>query len=64
VLSEAAQRSGLSWQPSGVSFTAAREARLDLLGDLAEKHLDLEALLELARHGVGSVPLLPPGARS
>lgn len=64
VLSDAAQRLGLSWQPSGVSFAAAREARLDLLGDLAEKHLDLDALLEVARHGVGSVPLLPPGAGS
>ena len=64
VLSEAAQRVDRAWQPSGASFAAAREARLDLLGDLAEKHLDLDALLELARHGVASVPLLPPGAGS
>jgi adenosylcobyric acid synthase len=31
-----------------VSFPAGREARLDLLGDLAERHLDLDALLRLA----------------
>ncbi len=34
---------------SQVSFAAAREARLDLLGDLAEQHLDVGALLDLAR---------------
>src|SRR5699024_4375356 len=28
---------------SGVSFARAREARLDLLADLAEEHLDLDA---------------------
>jgi adenosylcobyric acid synthase len=53
---------GLSWRPSGVSFAAAREDRLNLLGDLAEKHLDIEALLALAHDGVPDVPLLPPGA--
>ena len=37
--------------PSGVSFGAARERRLDLLGDLVEDHLDVDALLDLARHG-------------
>ena len=37
--------------PSGVSFTAARERRLDLLGDLVAEHLDIEALLGLARTG-------------
>lgn len=33
--------------PSGVSFPAARERRLDLLGDLIEQHLDVDALMEL-----------------
>ncbi|MEZ0580435.1 cobyric acid synthase [Nocardioides sp. MH1] len=33
---------------SAVSFPAARERRLDLLGDLVEEHLDVDALLELA----------------
>ncbi len=53
---------GQRWQPSAVSFAAAREARLDLLGDLAEEHLDVDALLELARNGASEVPLLavPP----
>ncbi len=31
------------------SFPAARERRLDLLGDLVEEHLDLDGLLELTR---------------
>ncbi|WGX99038.1 cobyric acid synthase [Nocardioides sp. L-11A] len=34
---------------SGASFPAARSARLDLLGDLVEEHLDLDAILELTR---------------
>lgn len=34
---------------SAASFPAARAARLDLLGDLVEEHLDVDALLELAR---------------
>ncbi|GAA4822546.1 cobyric acid synthase [Nocardioides caeni] len=34
---------------SAASFPAARAARLDLLGDLVEEHLDLDALLELTR---------------
>ncbi len=49
--------------PSGVSFPAARERRLDLLGDLVEEHLDVDALLELARKGpAAGLPILPPGA--
>jgi adenosylcobyric acid synthase len=46
------------------AFPAARERRLDLLGDLVEEHLDVSALLSLARTGVPSLPLLPPGAAS
>jgi adenosylcobyric acid synthase len=34
---------------SAVSFPAARERRLDLLGDLVEEHLDVDGLLALAR---------------
>lgn len=34
---------------SAASFPAARAARLDLLGDLVEEHLDVDALLELAQ---------------
>ncbi|MBM7366145.1 cobyric acid synthase [Gordonia hydrophobica] len=33
---------------STASFPAARERRLDLLGDLVEDHLDVEALLQIA----------------
>lgn len=47
---------------SRASFPAAREARLDLLGDLVEEHLDVDALLALARDGVPTLPFLPPGA--
>ncbi|WP_046320828.1 cobyric acid synthase, partial [Mycobacterium sp. UM_Kg1] len=53
----------LGLAPSGVSFPAARERRLDLLGDLIEEHLDVDALLELAGGGPPSgLPFLPPGA--
>ena len=50
-------------QPSGVSFPAARERRLDLLGDLVEEHLDVDALLSLAKRGAPvGLPVLAPGA--
>ena len=53
----------LGLAPSQVSFPAARERRLDLLGDLIEEHLDVEALLELAGGGAPSgLAFLPPGA--
>ena len=61
-LGEVAAGSGRTREPSDVSFAAARERRLDLLGDLAEEHLDLDALLELARDGAPDLPTLPPGA--
>ena len=49
---------------SAASFPAARERRLDLLGDLVEEHLDVDALLELASSGApASLPVLPPGDR-
>jgi adenosylcobyric acid synthase len=48
--------------PSSVSFGAARRARLDRLGDLVEEHLDVDALLGIARHGTpAGLPALPPG---
>lgn len=50
-------------QPSGVSFPAPRERRLDLLGDLVEEHLDVAALLTLAREGApAGLRMLEPGA--
>jgi adenosylcobyric acid synthase len=46
-----------------VSFASCRERRLDLLGDLVEEHLDLDALLDVARSGGPSgMPALEPGA--
>ncbi|MDG4663132.1 cobyric acid synthase [Mycobacterium sp. 236(2023)] len=56
-------RESLGLAPSEVSFAHAREARLDLLGDLVEQHLDVDALLKLARNGSPQgLPFLPPGA--
>jgi len=48
--------------PSEVSFAAARERRFDLLGDLVEQHIDVDALLDLVRAGTpAGLPVLPPG---
>jgi adenosylcobyric acid synthase len=53
----------LGLEPSGVSFPAAREHRLDLLADLIEELLDVDAVLDLARGGPPpGLPFLPPGA--
>src|SRR5699024_2866749 len=41
----------LGSEPSGVDFAAARERRLDLLADLVEQHLDVDALLTLVHGG-------------
>ncbi|ABL82382.1 MULTISPECIES: cobyric acid synthase [unclassified Nocardioides] len=47
---------------SRASFPAARDARIDLLGDLVEQHLDVDALLALAVSGApAGLPVLPPG---
>jgi adenosylcobyric acid synthase len=52
----------LGLSASAVSFPAARRRRLDTLGDLVEEHLDVDALLELARHGAPpGLPVLTPG---
>jgi adenosylcobyric acid synthase len=62
-LTEVAARAGRSRAPSTVVFSHRREARLDLLGDLVEQHLDVEALLDLALTGPpAALPSLPPGA--
>jgi adenosylcobyric acid synthase len=48
---------------SAASFPDARERRLDLLADLVEKHLDVDALHALAVDGApASLPTLWPGA--
>ena len=63
-LGETATLSGQAYEPSDVSFAARREQRLDLLGDLVERHLDVDALLAIATSGAPDVPLLPPGGSS
>jgi adenosylcobyric acid synthase len=46
-----------------VSFTAARERRLDALGDLVADHLDTAALRTLIDSGApAGLPFVPPGA--
>ena len=61
-LGEVSAALGRDRTPTDVGFGARREARLDLLGDLVEEHLDVDALLGLARDGVpAGLPLLPPG---
>jgi adenosylcobyric acid synthase len=67
-LEDDATRSAYLQQTLGVtsqaSFPAARERRLELLGDLVEEHLDVDALLDLATHGAPpGLPVLPPGDR-
>jgi len=60
----AAAAAGTSYHPSGVRFGERREARYELLADLAEEHLDVDALLDLAVTGPpAGLPVLPPGAR-
>lgn len=50
---------------STASFPVARARRLDLLGDLVEEHLDVEALLALARDGApAGLPVIAPGGAS
>ncbi|MCW2751801.1 MAG: cobyric acid synthase CobQ, partial [Aeromicrobium sp.] len=62
-LTEVARLCGRPYEPSAVSFPASRAARLDLLGDLVEEHLDVDALLDLALAGApGDLVVLPPGA--
>jgi adenosylcobyric acid synthase len=62
-LADVAARAGLHRAPTGVVFAQRREARLDLLGDLVEQHLDVDALLALAHTGApAGLPTLPPGA--
>jgi len=41
----------LGIEPSGVSFAAAREAKLDRLADMLESHLDLAAVEALIKEG-------------
>jgi adenosylcobyric acid synthase len=63
LLGEVAARVGQARAPSTVVFAQRREARLDLLGDLVEEHLEVDALLDLVRSGPPSrLPVLAPGS--
>ena len=46
-----ADQRGLDWMPGEESFAAAREMRLDRLGDLVAESIDREALLRLIDEG-------------
>lgn len=48
-LAEVAAAVGRTRRPSGIEFGRARESRIDLLADLIERHLDVEALLGVDR---------------
>ncbi|MDT7786950.1 MAG: adenosylcobyric acid synthase [Pseudonocardiales bacterium] len=59
----AADRAGRDFVPGEVSFQAAREAQLNLLGDLVAENLDTKAVIELLERGAPSgLPFVPPGA--
>jgi adenosylcobyric acid synthase len=58
-LGRVAAERGLDWAPGEGSFAAAREARLDQLGDLVAENVDREALLRLVDDGPPSgLPVL------
>jgi adenosylcobyric acid synthase len=61
-LTEVATAVGRSHHRSGVRFEGARRARLDLLADLIEKHVDVDPMTDLISSGPPSgLPVLPPG---
>jgi adenosylcobyric acid synthase len=63
-LREAAALAGRAFVPApDTCFAAAREQRLDRLGDLVAEHADTDALLRLIEGGVPrGLPFVPPGA--
>ncbi|GGL06906.1 cobyric acid synthase [Sphaerisporangium melleum] len=65
-LAEVAAAAGRRFVPApGVSFAALREAHLDALGDLIERHVDTDALLALMKNGApAGLPVLAPGGVS
>ncbi|MFC6087580.1 cobyric acid synthase [Sphaerisporangium aureirubrum] len=62
-LADVAARAGREFVPApGVSFAGLRERQFDALGDLVERYVDTEALLELIEKGApAGLPVLPPG---
>jgi adenosylcobyric acid synthase len=51
---------GRDWRPGDVPFSAVRERRLDVLGDLIDEHVDRDALADLLANGVGGRARLLP----
>ncbi|KWX10296.1 hypothetical protein TR74_04470, partial [Carbonactinospora thermoautotrophica] len=58
-----ARAAGRDFTPAAdISFEAARQRRLDLLGDLVAEHLDTGALWRLIEGGApAGLPFVPPG---
>ncbi len=51
----------LEWIPGSKPFADVREERLDVLGDLIERHVDTGALAELIERGPApGLPVIPP----
>lgn len=63
-LADVARHARRDFEPAaGTDVAALREARLDVLGDLVEEHLDTTALLRLVEAGApAGLPFVPPGA--
>lgn len=61
-LTEVAALTGKPAPDGTVSFAAQREARLDLLADAIDEHLDTSAMLSLIESGPTDFPFVPPGA--
>lgn len=62
-LTEVAELTGKPAPDGTTSFAALREARLDLLADAIDEHLDTAALLSLIERGAtAGLPFVPPGA--
>ena len=54
-LADLASRRGREWQPSGLSFGAARERQIDTVADACEEHLDLTRLWQLVESAASLV---------
>jgi adenosylcobyric acid synthase len=61
-LADVARVTGRAFTPApDTDFAALREARLDALGDLVERHLDTAAVWRLIESGAPEVPVLSAG---
>jgi adenosylcobyric acid synthase len=62
-LKDVAEVAGRDFTPApDTGFAALREARLDVLGDLVERHLDTDAVLRLIERGApAGLPVVAPG---